>query len=188
MARARDYFQQSIAADARHARAYAALADYYSLTDSISPEQALLRARTFAQKALELNDGLADAHVSLAYVYYYADWNWGEAETQFLRAIEIDPNHAQARYWYGRFLGTMGRYQEATAQIERALQLDPLSNAVLDSAAMQAFFLRRFDKMIEHANRILELEPNDYRAYEHLTVAYLFTGRLPEALSAAQRS
>lgn len=187
LARARDYFQQAIAADPNHARAHAALADYYLLTDSMQPAEALAKARTHARSALVLDDELADAHLSLAYVYYYGDWNWHESEAEFRRAIALDPNHAQARYWYGRFLGTMGRHQEATGQIEQALLLDPLSIAVLDSAAMQSFFSRRFDKMVEHANRILELDPNDYRGYEHLTVAHLFAGRFQQAYSAAQR-
>lgn len=120
-------------------------------------------------------------------VYFYADWNWSEAEKEFQRAIVLDPNHAQARYWYGRFLGTMGRHQEATTQIDKARALDPLSLTVLDTAAMQAFFTHQFDKMLEYAGRMLELNADDHRAYEHLTVAYLFTNRLPWAASAAQR-
>lgn len=187
MGRARDYFEQAIAADPNHARAYAGLADYYTLTDSMPSAAAFPKARTYALKALELREDLADAHVSLAYVYYYGDWNWRESEREFQRAIALDPSHSQARYWYGRFLGTMGRHQEASDQMRLALTLDPLSNTVHDSAAMQGFFARRFDTMIEQANRIRELDPGDYRAYEHLAIAYLCTARYEQALATARQ-
>ncbi|MGH9793525.1 MAG: winged helix-turn-helix domain-containing protein [Candidatus Acidiferrales bacterium] len=187
MARARDYFRQAIAADPNHARAHAALADYYTITDSLPPAEAYAKAKAYARRALELDDDLADAHLSLAYASYYGDWNWSEAESRFKRAIGLDPNSAQARYWYGRFLGTMGRHPEAQSQIQYALTLDPVSVTGLDSAAMQGFFSRQFEGMIQQANRIRELDPNDYRAGEHLAVAYLFTGRLQEAQATAQR-
>lgn len=187
MGRARDYFEQAIAADPNHAGAYAGLADYYILTDSMPSAAAFPKARTYALKAVELHEDLADAHVSLAYVHYYGDWNWREAEREFQRAIQLDPSHSQARYWYGRFLGTMGRHQEASDQMQRALVLDPLTTTVHDAAAMQWFYSHQFDKMIEQANKILELDSRDYRAYEHLAVAYLFTKRFEQAHSAAQQ-
>jgi TolB-like protein/Flp pilus assembly protein TadD len=187
MGRAREYFEQAIAADPHYARAHAGLADYYTLTDSMPPSVAFPKAKAYARKALELDGNLADAHVSLAYVSYYGDWNWIEAEREFRRAIELDPNHAQARYWFGRFLGTMGRKEEATEQMQRALSLDPLSITAHDSAAMLWFNTRQFERMLEQGNRIHELEPRDYRTYEHLTVAYLHTARYEQAFSAAQQ-
>lgn len=104
-----------------------------------------------------------------------------------LRAIELDHNHSRARRWYGRFLGHMGRHAEAAEQIQKAIQLDPLSTATRDSAAMEWFYSRQYDRMIEEANKIRELDPLDLRVYEHLTVAYLFSGRSADARSAAQQ-
>ena len=121
MSRARDYLEQAVAADPSYAAAYAGLADYYTLTDSLPPAEAFDRARAYARKALALESDLADAHASLGYVYYYGDWNWPEAEREFLRAISLDPNNSRARRRYGRFLGTMGRHSEASDQMDRAL-------------------------------------------------------------------
>lgn len=187
MDRARDYFLQAIAADPQHAQAFAGLADYFTLTDSMQPAAAIAKAREYALKALELNSSLADAHVSLAYVHYYGDWNWQACEMAFQRAIALDPNHSQAHYWYGRFLGTMGRHTEARNQMQLALAVDPLSNTVHDAAAMEGFYSRQFDSMIEQANRIRELNPEDYRTFEHLTVAYLHTGHYEQALASARQ-
>lgn len=187
MARGREYFEQAVAADPNYAQAYAGLADYYTLTDSLPSAAALPKAKANARKAVELDGELADAHVSLAYVYYYGDWDWSASEREFQRAIELDPNSSQARYWYGRFLGTMGRHAEANEQMKRALSLDPLSISAHDYAAMQWFNSRQFARMIEQANRIQELDARDYRSYEHLTVAYLHLGRYEQAYAAAQQ-
>ena len=185
MSRARAYLEQAVAADANYAAAYAGLADYYTLTDSLPPAEAFDRARAYARTALALESDLADAHASLGYVYYYGDWNWPEAERAFLRAISLDPNNSRARRRYGRFLGTMGRHAEASDQMDRALVLDPLSTSTHADAAVQWFHSRRFPRMIEEANKIRELDPGDNRAYEHTAIAYLHTGRHEAAHAAA---
>lgn len=187
MSRARDYLQQAVAADPDYAAAYAGLADYYTLTDSLPPAEAFERARAYARRALALESDLADAHASLAYVYYYGDWNWAEAEREFLRAIGLDPNNSRARRRYARFLGTMGRHSEASDQMDRALVLDPLATSTHADAAVEWFHSRRFARMMEAANKIRELDPRDSRAYEHMAIAYLYTGRLAEGRAAAEQ-
>ena len=187
LSRARDYFEQSIAADPDYAAAYAGLADYYTLTDSLPPAEAFDKAREYARKALALEGDLADAHSSLGYVHYYGDWNWAEAEREFLRATNLDPNNSRARRRYARFLGTMGRHSEASDQMDRALVLDPLSTSTHADAAVQWFHSRQFDRMIQEANKIRELDPRDHRAYEHTAIASLYTGRHEEARAAAQQ-
>jgi TolB-like protein/DNA-binding winged helix-turn-helix (wHTH) protein/Tfp pilus assembly protein PilF len=186
MSRARDYLEQAVAADPDYAAAYAGLADYYTLTDSLPPAEAFDQARAYARKALALESDLADAHASLGYVYYYGDWNWAEAEREFLRAVRLDPNNSRARRRYGRFLGTMGRHSEASDQMDRALVLDPLSTSTHADAAVQWFHSRRFPRMIEEANKIRELDPRDNRAYEHTAIAYLHTGQHEAARAAAK--
>jgi TolB-like protein/DNA-binding winged helix-turn-helix (wHTH) protein/tetratricopeptide (TPR) repeat protein len=186
MGRARGYFEQAVAADPDYAAAYAGLADYYTLTDSLPPADAFDRARANARKAIALEDDLADARASLAYVYYYGDWNWADAEREFQRAISLDPSNSRARRRYARFLGTMGRHAEAAEHMERALALDPLSTSTHADAAAQWFHSRVFGRMIEAANKIRELDPRDNRAYEHLAIAYLYTDRHAEGRSAVE--
>ncbi len=187
MRRAREYLEQAIAADSAYAPAYAGLADYYTLTDSLAPADAFDKARAFAHKALELESDLADAHSSLAYVHYYGEWNWSDAEREFKQAIALDPNNSRARRRYARFLGTMDRHSEASAQMDRALALDPLSTTTHADAAVEWFHSRQFARIIQEANKIRELDVRDSRAYEHLSIAYLYTGREEEGLAAAQQ-
>lgn len=185
--RARAYFEQAIAADPGHARAHSGLADFYIGTDAMSPAEAFPEARAHALRALQLEEDLADAYASLAFVHHYFEWNSTEAERAFRRAIDFDPSHARARRWYGLFLGHSGRHEQAREQIERAVLLDPLSNATRDAAAMAWFHAREYGRMIEESNKILELDPSDSRAYEHLTAAYLHTALPEEAYAAARR-
>lgn len=187
MSRARGYLEQAVEADPKYAAAYAGLADYYTLTDSLPPAEAFARALTYARQALALESELAAAHSSLAYVHYYGDWDWPAAEREFLRAIELDPNDSRARRRYARFLGTMARHSEASGHMNRALMLDPLSTSTHADAAVQWFHSRQFARMIEEANKIRELDPGDARAYEHLAIALLHTGRHEEAQAAADQ-
>ena len=120
--KAGDYFAQAIAADPSYALAYADLSDIYrSLVSSglLDPKEYLPKARAAAQKALELDDGLADGHYALANLMTYA-WEWADAEREYKRAIELNPNLALAHRWYATYLSLMGRHEQAIAEITRA--------------------------------------------------------------------
>ncbi len=122
-------FEQAIAADPTWAQAYAGLADTLCVLPGYgvaAPQEALPKARSAALKALELDENLAEAHASLAWVSSSFDWNWEEAERRFRRALELNPNNATAHHWYAGFLRAMGRFGEALREIDRAQALDPL--------------------------------------------------------------
>ena len=124
------YFEKAIARDPRYARAYAGLADSYSVIRAYNlapPSESIRHARAAALKALELDEGLAEAHTSLGLIAQIYDWDWQAAEQQYRRAIQLDPNYATAHHWYAELLAYRGRFDEAFARIERARQLDPLS-------------------------------------------------------------
>src|SRR5262249_22098689 len=113
------YFEQAIALDRHYALAYAGLADSYALLDlytNLRPGGEFEKARIAAQTALRLDDSLAEAHASLAYVEYYHDWNWAGAEKEFKRATAADPNYATAHQWYSEYLFYMGRFDESIAE------------------------------------------------------------------------
>ena len=125
-----EYFQQAIDKDPTYALAYAALAEAYILIPNYtkdSPHDAMPKARAAAMKALEIDETLAEAHNALADVLYEYDWKFAEGEREFKRAIELNPNYATAHHWYSEYLLTMGRNEEAIAEIKRAQELDPLS-------------------------------------------------------------
>src|SRR6266481_791625 len=134
--RAKDYFQQAIQLDPGYAPAYAGLSDFYVLT--LPPKEALPKAREYAQKALRLDSTLPDGHISLAYIYFYDDWNWLAADEEFQRAISLAPGLAESHRWYAVYLAAMGRMAEATREAQRALDLDPLSVSAHHGAAIAA--------------------------------------------------
>src|SRR6266852_4750050 len=102
--RAKDYFQQAVQLDPNYAPAYAGLSDYYMLTDALPPEQAVPKAREYAQETLRLDSTLPDSHTSLAYIYFYFDWNWPGADQEFKRAIALAPGLVRSHRWYAIYL------------------------------------------------------------------------------------
>src|SRR5207248_5823455 len=127
-----EYFQLAIDKDPTYALAYTGLADCYSILGtsynvaSLSPSEAIPKAKSAATKALEMDDTLAEAHTSLAYIRLNYDWDWAGAEREFKRAIELDPNYANAHHWYSHYLMAMSRPEESLAERKRALRLDRL--------------------------------------------------------------
>src|SRR5262249_27781272 len=124
------HFSQAIQVDPGYALAYAGLADAYAsqcLISDVRPNEVFPKAKAAALKAMQLDDRLAEAHASLAYVRFWYDWDWAGAESEFRRAIDINPGYATAHQWYAEYLRLMGRQEEAIVESQRALQLDPLS-------------------------------------------------------------
>jgi TolB-like protein/DNA-binding winged helix-turn-helix (wHTH) protein/Tfp pilus assembly protein PilF len=162
------YFQQAIAKDPDYARAYAGLADCYTLLPgySMTPANEFLpKARAAALKALQLDEGLAEAHTSLALITENYDWDWQTAEKEYRRAIELNPNYATAHHWYAEYLTWLGRFDEALRESERARQLDPLSLIIASDNAMIFYYSRQYNRAEQAFNAVLEMEPNFPRAH-----------------------
>jgi DNA-binding winged helix-turn-helix (wHTH) protein/Tfp pilus assembly protein PilF len=186
-------FERAIARDPEYALAHAGLADCYTLLGSagyslLPPREALGRARTAALKALDIDPELAEAHVSLALVRFRLDWDWAGAETEFQRAIELNPGYASAHHCYGLFLSAMGRADEAIERLELAQQLDPLS-LIISTALGRAFhFARRYERALEQHLKTLELEPDFPEARLNLALIYIQRSMFSEALAELQRA
>jgi TolB-like protein/DNA-binding winged helix-turn-helix (wHTH) protein/Tfp pilus assembly protein PilF len=187
--RAVECFQQAIAKDPTYARAYAGLADSYALMSSYSmaPQNELMpKARTAALKALQLNEQLAEAHTSLALIEETYEWDWQNAEEEFRRAIQLDPNYATAHHWFAEHLAFQGRFDEAFSEIDRARQLDPLSLIMAADDGAILYFSRQYDRAIERFRATLDMEPNFPRA--HLIIyAYVQKGQFAEALGEVEK-
>jgi TolB-like protein/DNA-binding winged helix-turn-helix (wHTH) protein len=184
---AADYFQQSIANDPNYARAYAGLADTFALMSSwsyVPQTEAIPKARAAALRALQLDDGLAEAHTSLALIAENYDYDWQTAEKEYRRAIQLDPQYATAHQWYAECLSFQGRFPEALEESERARQLDPLSLIIATDHAAILYFARQYDRAIEQFRAVLAMEPNFMRA--HMVVyPYVEKGMFEEALTEA---
>jgi TolB-like protein/DNA-binding winged helix-turn-helix (wHTH) protein/Tfp pilus assembly protein PilF len=165
---AAEYFQLAIDKDPNYAPAYAGLADTFALLSSYGyapPAEFIPKARAAALKALQIDESLAGAHVSLAVIAQNYDWDWTTAEREYRRAIQIDPSYATAHHWYAECLGFEGRFDEAFAESELARKLDPLSLIVSADHAALLYFSRQYDRSIAEFRRVLEMEPNFPRAY-----------------------
>lgn len=168
-----DYFQQAIAKDPTYAAAYAGLADSYALSGGfnlIPVEQAMPSAKAAAEKALELDSHLAEAHASLGLIAPFNNWDWADAERHYQRAIELNPNYATARHWYAEgYLMPVGRADDAIAEIRKAQELDPLSAVIATDLGKELYFVRRYDEALVELRRALELDPNFVSAHNWIS-------------------
>ncbi len=180
-------FQKALARDPGDASAYAGIADgYLGLSDYyLPPLETMPQARAAATRALELDETLADAHATLGFLHTAFDWDWPAAEKELRRALELNPNHAQAHDAYGNYLTVVGRGEEALAEIRRARELDPLSVAVNLDAVVELFMLRRYADAVERARVLLDMDPNNGNAHAMLAIVYVQLGRRAEAVAEA---
>jgi len=188
--KALNFFNQAIAEDPQYALAYAGLADCFtSLHDYsiISSEEGIPRARSAVQRALALDDSLAETHAALGRLKFYYEWDYPTAEREFRRAIELNPNYATAHLWYAEFLRAMGRHGEAQAEVKRARELDPLSLIISTSIGVTYFFARQYIPAIEQYRKTLEIDPNYLSAISWLGMAYEQTGQYQEAITTFQK-
>jgi len=173
-----EYFQQAVEKDPKYALAYTGLADSYSLltmaidVGSLSPTQAIPKARAAAMKALELDDTLAEAHTSLAFIKLNYDWDWSASEKEFKRAIELDPNSASAHHWYSHYLMAMGRIDESLAESKRALELDQFSLIINTHLGWHYIYAHQYDLAIEQLRKTIDMDPNYGMAHWYLGLAY----------------
>ena len=175
MKKAIGYFQQAIDRDPAYALAYAGLADSYDLLDdwgTTPPRESFPKAREAALKALELDDSLAEAHTSLAFVEDNYDWNFAASEKEYQRAIALNPSYATAHQWYAMHLVAFGRFPEAEAEIQRAVDLDPLSIIITMGVAEISEWERKYDAATVQYRKTLDLDPNFIGAHGNLAVAY----------------
>ncbi len=188
--RAIDYFKQAVERDPKYALAYAGLADAYNfLGDSgyVASKEVRQDAKSAAMHALAIDDTLPEAHIALALVREAYDWDWSGAETEFKRAIQLDPNSATAHQWYGDFLIRLGRLEEAKAELKKAKDLDPLSQPINSSVGLQLYFARQYDPAIQQLKETLDLDPNFVPAQHALEAAYAQSGRYREAVGERQK-
>jgi TolB-like protein/DNA-binding winged helix-turn-helix (wHTH) protein/Tfp pilus assembly protein PilF len=174
-----DYFTQAIKKDPNFALAYSGLADCYTLLALFGESSAnVAEAKASAERALQLDSTLAEAHTSLAAVRILHDWDWQGAEQEFHRALELNPNFAQAHHWYGNLLlGPEGRHEEAIAELQRAQELDPLSVIISADTGFAYYLAGRYDLAMESYQKVLAANPNFVPVHFYLSQYYRQTGQ-----------
>ena len=181
------YFNQAIGKDPHYALAYAGLADAYVLLSAYaeaSPKDSLPHAKAAAAKALELDGTLGEAHATLGNALVAYDLNFTEADREFRRAIELNPNYATAHQWYAETgLVPLGRFDDAIAEARRALELDPLSLVINADLGTTLTSARRYDEAIEQLQKTVEMDPAFYYAHWTLGNALEMKGLNEEAIA-----
>ena len=185
---ARKYFERAVTKDPTYAAAYAGLADALSSLGAwglVPANEGCVKAKVLAQKALEIDPSLAEAHTALAYATMY-HYDFLAAEREFERAIEINPRYAAGHQLFGLYLAMMGRYEEAYTECQRAIRLDPLAVS-LNLLGYNALYSRRWDQAIDQFIKILEVEPEDGPALCGLGWGYSSKGQHELAIAVLQR-
>jgi len=190
--KALEYAQEAIAIDPTYAPAYIGLADSYSLLGAqhgvLPPRESFPKARAAALRALEIDPSLAEAYASLGFFNCCFAWDWGAAEQNYLKAIDLKPNYPTAHHWYGELLTTVGRFDEAFVQLQIAQELDALSLAINVDLAAAFYYARQYDKSEAQLHNLLELNPNFIRAHVIMGRVYGQKGEHDKALEILRRA
>jgi TolB-like protein/Flp pilus assembly protein TadD len=187
------YFNQAIDEDPKYATAYSGLADTYALLGDwqygvMTPKEALPKAKAAAMKALQLDDGLSEAHNSLAFCLDGFDWDLNGGDREFRRAIELNPGYATAHHWYAWHLILLGRNSEAVSEMRKAESLDPLS-LIINSDLAELLLIAHFpDESVQQSLKTMEMDPGFALAHNQLGQAYLEKRMFGEAIAELEKA
>jgi serine/threonine-protein kinase len=193
IAKAIEYFELAVEKDPQSALARAGLADCYVTLGSwengtMAPAIAMAKARVSANRALELDGRLAEAHASLAYRTTHYDWDWSAAETQFKRSLELNPNYAIGHHWYSHLLMATGRTAESYEASKRCLELDPLDQVINFHMAWHHLFSHHYDEAIEQCMKADELHPDSLWLPYFVAMARHQLGQVGQSISEYERA
>lgn len=180
------YYEKALAKQPDYALAYTGLAQAYSLLryySYVAPGSITPQFRAAVAKALELDDTLAEAHLALALVNCYVDWEWSAAERAFRRAVELEPAHVTAHWHYALFLGAMGRHAEALAEATKAQQLDPLSVLATVMVGYAYYFAQDYDRTVKVGREAIAMAPDFFTAHQLIGWALFRKGKRDEGIA-----
>jgi len=175
----RDYFQQAVEKDPNYALAYVGLAEYYNVLGDytyVSYSETIPKAKTYATRALAIDDTQAEAHGLLAFAHDL-NWEWAAAAREFERALELNPNLSRTHVLYGFHFDYLGNHEQAFTHYLRAVELDPLNLNANDNLASEYVLSKQYDRAVEYEKKTLEIDPTFASAHYNLSNAYRFAGK-----------
>ena len=181
-----DFFGKAIMRDQDYALAYAGLADCYLLLNVYnvtSADDSFPKAEAASRKALSINESLAEAHTSLAFVTYRYHLKWAEAEQHFKKAISLNPNYATAHQWYASYLAAVGRLDESVVEVRTARELEPFSLTIYSDYIRALYYAGRLDEARKESLKLVELDRTFVRAHYELGLVLEEEGKLDEAIA-----
>ena len=184
-------FEQALQKDARYALPYIGLAEVYWLSTvfgNIPPNDAYPQSENYVNKALGINNTLAEAHSVMGLINTYYYWNWKKAELSFKQAIQLNPNSAYIHIYYSFLLSCTGRHKEAINEAKRAQELDPLSSYISSYVGSAYYYDSQFDRAIEECQMVISIDPNYYIAHEYLSLAYSEKAMIKESLGEHEKA
>jgi serine/threonine protein kinase/Tfp pilus assembly protein PilF len=184
--KASEEFKQAVDKDANYALAYVGWANSYTglvQNNLCRPKECFPKAKALALKALDIDDGLAEAHASLGQILHFYDWDWAGAKQHFTRAMDLNPGYAFGHQWYGTYLITLGHFDEAKEKIKLSLKLDPVSIVNYDQYAAIFYYAREYDQAIALLRKTLELDPTWSFAHRRLGQIYELKGMYDQAVA-----
>jgi TolB-like protein/Tfp pilus assembly protein PilF len=188
--KALEFFQQAISKDPRYAQAFAGMAHVYlwlGFFDEIPTKESLKKAEEAANKALQLDDSVAEAHAAAGYVALF-NWDWRVADQEIRRALELNPNLSLAHFYYGQYFSSQGRLDDAIAEHKRALELDPASQLMNQALCGMYYSSREYDKSIQQCRKVVEMFPDVSMPHDTISGDYTQKKIYEKALQEYQRS
>jgi len=185
------YFQQAIELDPNYALAYVGLAEAYlpiALAGGVPSWEVMPKAKAAAQRAVEIDAGIAEAHAVLGLIIFWYDWDWQSAEKEYLRAIELNPNSAEAHFVYAHLLSNTGRHAAALAEIKLSRELNPVSLPTNAVEGQILFFAGKSDEALDRLNKTIDLNPNFWLSHLFFSGVYTEKGMHAEAVAAIKKS
>ena len=185
------YFEQAIAEDPGYALAYTGLADCYALGvdyRGVPVIEGFEAAKTYARRAIALDDSLAEAHASLAWSLFVYDWDWDGSDREFRRALELDPQYATAHQWYAFLLASKGALGDTLVEGHTAVELDPGSVSARRSLGWGYYYSRRYDQARYHLDRAIAMNPTAEETYRTLGLTLAVAGEPEEAIRVLQEA
>jgi serine/threonine-protein kinase len=176
-----EYFEKSLEKDPNYVLAYAGLGDCYQMLRDYP------KAREFTLKALEMDNGLAEAHATLASIKRNHDWDWTGSEEEYKLAMQLNPGHGNAHHWYAFLLSNQSRHDEAIQEVKTARDLDPLAPRITANVVVILYLARKYDQALEELRKAIELFPEHVGNYSRAAQVYEALGRYEEALASLQR-